>query len=700
VTTQPFQPHSPIAPPPQESVKKSIENSTLSKNNSLPVEKTTLSSAQSKTLQPSPLDLEQELTRLFSTQRTEYKVERVKQAAHTTEKVTTKLQRRRRAFAAGVAMMGVATGIIFLAGTFGLSSFWLQRQLLSYVMTTSSSQVFAAPPPALRRLARVVSAQSTGYRQVLDLEVFTEPAQAASLTQQLLAFDSNFNQSRALTSKLVSQMLGATPGDVTQTSQNAFTHTQLAFDTLTQIQVSLQEYQPSGLAPAQEATWQQFGTKVSGLRKTLITGQQLQPLFSTLFGVQQKRTYAILLQNNQELRPGGGFIQAIALVTFDKGMIIDTQVLNVYDLDARLSATVTPSEDMQKLLGEQRMYLRDSNWDPDFPTAANLIATLIEKSFGRKIDGVIGLNLLTVEELLKELGPLELPEFNEVITERNMWERMEFHSEIQLVPDANTPDYSTVFFKRLFQKMTTVQEQKSLALLRVWYEGLQSHQVVWSLINPNENVSLQSLGWTGALLTPQCPPQFSDAPCQIDTIAQVEANIGVNKANYHVQRDIRHTATILSNAVRHTRTVTFKNTSQSNAWPQGTYKSYLRFYVPANAVVESVAINGTPVESSQLIQDIKHDKVMVGVVSETPIQTQTTLVFTYSVPASPSSLWSYAFFNQHQPGVTENLREFKIEYDPKLRPALIAPQAQVAGTSLLFAPEQNTHFFGGVQFKR
>lgn len=649
--------------------------------------------------EPSPTHLESEVVRLFANQRAEHTQERVATVATTTKQVVRKQQRKRSSFLIGLVVISVASGILFLAGFFILTARWLEQGLQAYVFQAGGSLAYQSPPARLKQLSTAVALQAASYQSVLDLDQLVAPAQAATVAQNLLQYDQTRKDQATEVGLLFFQLVGSQDGDSTATSQRFFTSAQKSFEALTQIQVGLGELESEGLPAAQAALWKRFSDNITLWRKDVVVAQQLQPLFSTLVGQQQKRTYVVLLQNNQELRASGGFIQAVAFLTFDKGLLIDHSVYSVYELDAQLTANVTPPADLQKVLGEQRLFLRDSNWEADFPTNAKTISTLIEKSFGRPVDGVIALNLFTVEELLKELGPLDVPEFNEVITDRNLWERMEFHSEVQLVPAGDNKDYSAVVFRRLLQKLTTLPPEKAALFVEVMYQGLQTQQVLWTLTSPTEDATLATLGWTGALATPQCPSQFAEAECVIDTMAQVEANIGVNKANYHVKRETRHVSTVLPSLIRHTRTVTLTNTSQTNAWPQGPYKSYLRFFVPEAATFESILINGAPITAEQLTQEIVGTKEMVGVVTQTPIQQQTQITVTYSLPRPTSQPWSYVFFNQHQAGIKDTLRDYRLEYEPGISPSLIAPQAEASDGSIVFSPAENTHFFSAVTFK-
>src|SRR5690606_13599720 len=120
------------------------------------------------------------------------------------------------------------------------------------------------------------------------------------------------------------------------------------------------------------------------------------------------------------------------------------------------------------------------------------------------------------------------------------------------------------------------QQTNKIALARALLDSAEEAELFMSVNNPEAEEVLQTLGWTGELLTPDCPTPFNGQNCVVDTVMQVEANVGVNKANQYITREISHDVELLNDVARHTRTITFTNEAQSEAWPAGEYKTYLR----------------------------------------------------------------------------------------------------------------------------
>jgi hypothetical protein len=115
-------------------------------------------------------------------------------------------------------------------------------------------------------------------------------------------------------------------------------------------------------------------------------------------------------------------------------------------------------------------------------------------------------------------------------------------------------------------------------------------------------------------------------------VAQVEANIGINKANYYLVRTIDHKIFVTRKSAQHTRTILFENKAQSNSWPKGTYKTYMRFFVNPNVIVEKALINGSELTQNQIIQTEEDGLKVVGLRVDVPIQKQISVELVYSPP--------------------------------------------------------------------
>ncbi|MEK7213231.1 MAG: DUF4012 domain-containing protein [Patescibacteria group bacterium] len=181
-------------------------------------------------------------------------------------------------------------------------------------------------------------------------------------------------------------------------------------------------YSTGGL---QEALLRKVGEKI-------VTNQSEMNLVQDVMGFSRPRTYLLLFLNNTELRPGGGFIGAYAVVRVDRGMpqLLKVEGTEILDNTAPKDFISIPPEPLKKYLSINRWNFRDSNWSPDFAASAFKSLELYQKERGlaaESLDAVIGFTPNVFEEVLKLTGPVKVngEEFNS----QNLTEKLEYEVE-------------------------------------------------------------------------------------------------------------------------------------------------------------------------------------------------------------------------------------------------------------------------------
>ena len=645
------------------------------------------------------LDINSEIQRIFQSSRTEVKVNRIRKIAKSTKKIMKKSKRKRFLFIGGIGMTGAALGVIVLTSIFMISQSILKKELLTSLSKGIIDQdVSLIEENKLKNITSFVSAQVDGYSLVIENNSMTQISAMVDISKDIQLIPQILLEVNETSKNLFLQIVA---GDINKTSEIAQilnNKVRLAYEKLSSIQASLDRVDLNIDSNEKENIIERYSNKLREIRSEMSIQQQLQPILPSLTGESSRKTYAVIFQNNQELRPTGGFIQAVALLNFDNGMLISHKVYSVYDLDRKLPGEIIPPADLKKYLGEEKWYLRDSNWNPDFPTTSKQIGWFLNKSLGVDIDGVIATNLFVFKDILKATGPIDLPEYNEVITHKNIFERMEFHSEVVLVDSPNSIDYSVAIFEGLINKIIKVDREKIPTLLSSFKTSLNDNQMLISVLEKSDQSVLNSLGWTGGLIEPQCPTKLSVVDCEVDVFTQVETNIGINKANYYLNRKIGHNIKIDREKVVHKRKIIFKNNAKSNSWPKGTYKSYQRFYIDESSVLDRVLINGSSLISKQISEKKVGGFKEIGIRVDVPIQKQVVVEIEYSTPHDFKDNFSYVFFNQRQPGTYRDSLAVTLEYESDMEPILIAPAAEVYGKTIVFDTDVKNSLFG-VEFE-
>jgi len=419
-----------------------------------------------------------------------------------------------------------------------------------------------------------------------------------------------------------------------------------------------------------------------------------------------RRTFLVLLQNNMELRPTGGFIGSFALITFQDGALIDFDVKDVYAADGQLKGHVEPPKQIKEILGEANWYLRDSNWDPDFIESAKDAEWFLSKELGRDVDGVIGFNLEAAKKMLDAFGEIYLADFNEKISSDNLFERAEFWTENEFFSGSTQKmAFLGLLGQQLFESIKAAKPEEHLKLARALIDSLEENEITIYAHDPKLAFDLHSLGWDGTIKQPKCAAEN----CINDYLFLVEANLGVNKANYFLRRNIEQIIDIKStNKIEQIIKINYENTASSNNWPGGKYVNWMRVLMPPNKQIESITITDPlnpkirqTIPVDQRTEEIINNKKILGFKMEVPINQRRTVEIRLSqqVNLNPDS-FSYVLYWQKQPGYQETPVSVLISFPDTWQPVQVNPAASIVSGKLLFNPQFSRDLNLGAAFEQ
>lgn len=320
----------------------------------------------------------------------------------------------------------------------------------------------------------------------------------------------------------------------------------------------------------------------------------------SLIGVDKPKKYLVLFQNNMELRPTGGFIGSLAIISFDKGKLTEIVVSDVYSIDGQLKGHVEPPEPIKKYLGEAGWYLRDSNWDPDFNISAKRAEWFLNKEVGTQVDGVISIDLKFVKDLLDLNGPIELTDFNKTVNSDNLYRITQDEVEKDFFAGSiKKQSFLTALSKALISKTENIESSKYLTFLKLIYKNLENRHIQIYLDDINANKALLNLGYGGVINTnTNCGKR-----CVNDNYSLIDANLGVNKSNLYIERKQNISVQVSRTGINHELIVNYKNQSGKASGQNGIYKNYARLIVPK----ESSVLGIREYTSDRDFNDLKYD---------------------------------------------------------------------------------------------
>ncbi len=326
----------------------------------------------------------------------------------------------------------------------------------------------------------------------------------------------------------------------------------------------------------------------------LSTVQKVTPYFDTLFGQDEEKKYLLLFANNMELRPGGGFIGSFGILKVKNYSIAELAVYDVYDADGQLVGHIDPPKPIERYLQQPHWFLRDSAFSPDFPQNYQQAKLFLDKEM--KIDDFDGGVILTttaVQNILTAVGDLYISDFKETVNKDNFYIKAQLYAEKDFFPGSLQKKR---FLSSVLSQLLIRLENSSVSqITKAVKKSLDEKQIAVYFEDQSLQRVVDSLYWSGHMIEPRCAA-YSDN-CVIDYLFPVDANLGVNKANFFINRTISLDIRIESDGqINNTLILSYKNNSPNEVFPGGTYKNYLQVIIPAGSVIREITRNDTLVE--------------------------------------------------------------------------------------------------------
>ncbi|MCX6745228.1 MAG: DUF4012 domain-containing protein [Candidatus Parcubacteria bacterium] len=295
-------------------------------------------------------------------------------------------------------------------------------------------------------------------------------------------------------------------------------------------------------------------------------------LLVQMLGQENPKRYLLLFQNNNEIRPTGGFIGSYALVDIDRGNIKNIEIPGggPYDLKANLKINLESPRPLHIM--NPRWEFQDGNWFADLPDSAIKLMYLYEKSGGPTVDGIIFINASLAEKILEVTGPVDLPKYNLQITADNFFNEIQQNVELDYDKEANKPkqiiaDLAPILINRLLNSTP----KNFAALFDLLLSSLNQKELQFYFSDPSLENIVNDYNWGGQLKN-----------TDNDYLAIVSTNIAGEKTDAKIQQlanlsvKINEDGTI-TNTLKITRTHLGLEGEKFYGVPN---VDYLRIYVP------------------------------------------------------------------------------------------------------------------------
>lgn len=294
----------------------------------------------------------------------------------------------------------------------------------------------------------------------------------------------------------------------------------------------------------------------------------------------QVHVFLVLLQNSDELRPGGGFLGQYAIIKIKNGEVISTFVEDANLLDQRIVADVPTPYPFVRKMQLKKWKFRDSNFSPDFPTNAEKAQYFYRLAGGyEKFDSVIAVNSLTFNNILALTGPIQIPGDPNVYTSQDGAYKLEDRVErVYLGEDvpAELKQNRKLIMKRIaaeiMRRVATISNVPKLAEFA--QKELRNKDIMLYFKDPTLQSLVESVYWGGGIAKNWTG----------DYLMLLDANMGALKTDFYIKRSLDYTVDFTQEKPTATLVYTYKNTATHGDWRTSDYHTYLRAYVPKNSV--------------------------------------------------------------------------------------------------------------------
>lgn len=352
----------------------------------------------------------------------------------------------------------------------------------------------------------------------------------------------------------------------------------------------------------------------------------------------QRRKYLVLFQNDNELRPTGGFLTAYSVIFMEDGKITPEKSDDIYELDKKFPKRLPIPEALGRYLTTERYWnLRDMNISPDFKESMDQFFTNYQTVRGEPgdIDGIIAVDTHLLTDLIEVVGPINIGSYgtfsaqtdprcdcpqiiyalSEIITRPTPYLREDRKGILG-------PLMSAILTKIYSSPRTYMAD-----LFRIGLEDLEGRHIQMYFLNEEHQRAVEAINAAGRIALSDKAQDF---------LGIINANLGGAKSNLFIDYKVNQTVSAPENG-RLTKTVeiTYENNHKADNCNleagllclNSTLRDWTRLYLPAGS--ELVDAQGFNQEAK--VYEENGFTVIDGFFTLEPMA-QAKLKITYTIP--------------------------------------------------------------------
>ncbi|MGD0170770.1 MAG: DUF4012 domain-containing protein [Halobacteriota archaeon] len=349
----------------------------------------------------------------------------------------------------------------------------------------------------------------------------------------------------------------------------------------------------------------------------------------SLAGFVNDKTYLLVLQDNTEIRPTGGLMACIGLLTVHDGNVKD---LHFYYANTSWTGDVVKIDSPRSLtqfFKVDRARLYDSNVQYDFASFAPTMLSNVNQLSGQKADGIIAVDFTALEAIMRITGPISAS--GDVITSRNVVDLTHYYSGLSDSDKAPLTNLLSSLALKIVQIVRGASLPVKLDLLNT-VQQLSAERHLFFYV-PGDSLTANLAGATAMPST--------------DFISVIDFNMGSGKADFGVYRSIDYNVQLLANGSAVSNlTVTYNNTC---FWRYDVFTTVL---VPPGAELLSVTTSAQNLQGPLTTSAANFTALSASV--QVPANETGSITYRYTLPhvvGSSGVEERYDLYVQKQAGI-------------------------------------------------
>jgi hypothetical protein len=388
-------------------------------------------------------------------------------------------------------------------------------------------------------------------------------------------------------------------------------------------------------------------------------------LLPEVSGYPKPSAFLVLFQNSDELRPSGGFLGTYGILETDSGDISRFDTHDIYHMDMPMEAgkklSITPPDPIRLYLNN-KWYMRDSNWSPDWPTSAEKIVWFYKQedsllkgkeqinNFKGEFNGVIGITPELVKTMLSIIGPVTVA--GETYDQNNFTNLLEYKVEQdyanQNISSWERKEVIGSILEEIKVKMFNLPYSRWTEAFNKLSASAARRDLQVYLFDDYLNGLVQEMGFGGEI-----------KETEGDYWLAVDANLGARKSDSIVVKTASYQVRRGSDGLYAKLTLNYAHGGKID-WRTDDYKTYTRVYVPKGSRL--IKVSGIAKGKAEVAEE--NGKSVFGAFFNIKAGTSGSAVFEYKLPSSLENEiknGEYKLYIQKQAG--SRLGKVEVDFD-------------------------------------